>query len=465
MGKIQDLAPLTKKAVFYTWNQLLERAAVRPLRQSQGCSIEGLDLLYEHPEDVQDRDRCIVVAPCRNEAWYELLNRNKGSLRRIPIHELVPKGSHVPLQDPVPAIFWGRGHETARTPFVERQRRARVVFYADIVAATFFMLSRWEEFIVSERDRHGRFKARSSVAFKQDFLDRPIVDEYALVLKTWIAALAPWNVTTGRRFSVQLSHDVDHVRSSIRSIGGDLLRRPSLGKVARGLQHICWAKSDPHLQGCYQLADISERYGFKSAFYIKGSSPGPMDSGYDPSGRLIQRCLRDLASRGHELGFHAGYRTSDNLETFLAEKSRVEAALKIAPRGGRQHYLRFDVSSTWKLWEKGGFAYDSTVGYAQHEGFRCGTCHPYVPFIMADDRQCELREVPLIVMDGTLKSYRQLTPEIGERAIIRLARRCKSVGGVFTMLWHNSSTVRGWEAWFEMYRRVVCQLSRMVQSV
>ena len=91
-------------------------------------------------------------------------------------------------------------------------------------------------------------------------------------------------------------------------------------------------------------------------------------------------------------------------KSFLAEKSSVDSALKVVARGGRQHYLRFDVSSTWKFWEKGGFAYDSTVGYAEHEGFRCGTCHPYVPFIIDEDRVCRVQEVPLIVMDGTLRT-------------------------------------------------------------
>ena len=458
-------APLTENALLYSWGQLLERAGVGLVRNGRKCSIEGLDLLYEDPADVKDRDRCVVVAPCRNEAWHELLNRQERSLRRIPINQVVPQGARLQFHDSIPVMFWGRTHEGASTPFVERQGSTKVVFYADIVASTLFMLSRWEESVVSERDSHGRFLAQRSVAFRQGFLDRPIVDEYALVLRAWIEAIAPWTTFVRRRFSVKLSHDVDHVRSSIRSIGGDILRRPSLGRAVRGLQHMCWARSDPHLRGCYQLADISDKYGFKSAFYIKSSAPGSMDSGYDPNRRLIQRCLRDLAGRGHELGFHAGYRTFDNLEIFLAEKSSVDSALKVVARGGRQHYLRFDVSSTWKFWEKGGFAYDSTVGYAEHEGFRCGTCHPYVPFIIDEDRVCRVQEVPLIVMDGTLRTYRRLTPEAGERAIVGLGMRCKWVGGVFTMLWHNSSIVRGWEPWFEMYRRVVARLSRMVQSV
>ena len=145
-----------------------------------------------------------------------------------------------------------------------------MVFYADIVASTLFMLSRWEESVVSERDSHGRFLAQRSVAFRQGFLDRPIVDEYALVLRAWIEAIAPWTTFVRRRFSVKLSHDVDHVQIvDSEHRGGHTYDVQALAEPYAGLQHMCWARSDPHLRGCYQLADISDKYGFKSAFYIK----------------------------------------------------------------------------------------------------------------------------------------------------------------------------------------------------
>lgn len=48
----------------------------------------------------------------------------------------------------------------------------------DIFAASFFMLTRWEEYVNKARDSHNRFPATESLAYKQGFLDRPIVNEY-----------------------------------------------------------------------------------------------------------------------------------------------------------------------------------------------------------------------------------------------------------------------------------------------
>ena len=46
---------------------------------------------------------------------------------------------------------------------------------------------------------------------------------------------------------------------------------------------------------------------------------------------------------------------------------------------------------------------DSTIGYAQIEGFRCGTGDIFTVFDFLERRQMRLKRASLIVMDGTLK--------------------------------------------------------------
>lgn len=92
--------------------------------------------------------------------------------------------------------------------------------------------------------------------------------------------------------------------------------------------------------------------------------------------------------------------------------------------------------------------YDDTLGYADHEGFRCGTCHAYPLYDLEHDRPLEVVERPLLVMDGTLKEYRGLTrPEALER-LKALFTRCCAVEGDFVILWHNGCVFRDWTPWF-----------------
>ncbi|MGI6455407.1 MAG: hypothetical protein ACOX5R_07245 [bacterium] len=87
---------------------------------------------------------------------------------------------------------------------------------------------------------------------------------------------------------------------------------------------------------------------------------------------------------------------------------------------------------------------------------------PFKPFDIEQNRELDIVEIPLIVMEGTLRNYRNLTPEEGEERILTLAKRCKQVNGTFTLLWHNTSLQGDWKPWAEMYRRVLPQLAEMV---
>jgi hypothetical protein len=104
-----------------------------------------------------------------------------------------------------------------------------------------------------------------------------------------------------------------------------------------------------------------------------------------------------------------------------------------------------------------GLAYDSTVGYADRIGFRAGTCIPYRPWLFSLDRAANLLEIPLLVMDGTLLHYMGLSPEQSLDAVQELVARCRAVGGVFTLLWHNSSLLDPGAA--ALYRQLLDSLA------
>jgi hypothetical protein len=330
------------------------------------------------------------------------------------------------------------------------------------------MLTRWEETVTATRDEHGRFPATGSVAYKQGFLDRPIVDEYALILREWLKMLLPGWEPKPRPFSVKLSHDVDKIRRlaqwlpAAMTFGGDLLKRHSPSKAWQTASGWALPSRDPYLQGIQALAQVSEEHGLgNDAFNFMAADPSPLDSDYDLAMPRVRDCITRLRERGFEIGFHASYHTMNNPRQLAQEKARFESLTGEAQAGGRQHFLRFRVPDTWRHWEQAGLAYDSTMAYADCEGFRCGTCHPFHPFDVEQDRELTLWEQPLIVMDNTLRDYRALTPEQGQARILELARCCRRVEGTFTLLWHNSSLDGDWRPWVNVYQRVVRELAEM----
>ena len=53
----------------------------------------------------------------------------------------------------------------------------------DIFAASFYLISRYEEYLPHVKDDYGRFTAQESMAFKNNFLDQPVVDIWAYKFK------------------------------------------------------------------------------------------------------------------------------------------------------------------------------------------------------------------------------------------------------------------------------------------
>ncbi|MBN1260736.1 MAG: polysaccharide deacetylase family protein, partial [Anaerolineae bacterium] len=410
---VEPSPPLSVAALRYAWQQLAIRAGVRTSEYAEAKSeVLGIPLVYGAPPEHPQTSPALYVIPCAPESWQTLLERPGRSLIWLPPNELAPVGYAPPIMDPMPVLFWGNGYASGRKPFAERRADGSVIIYVDIVATTVFMLSRWEETVRPDRDEHDRFPATASVAFRQGFLERPIVDEYGLILQTWLKALCPDWQPLSRRFSVKFSHDIDHLRhfvsinNALRTLAHDVFKQRDFREfgdnlAAAVLQVVAPSKA-PYVQGISQLADISRRHGFEDdAFYFMTAPPGLYQNDYNAASRLVKACIRDLRAQGFEIGLHAGYHTLDNLDRLQEQKATLAALLGQLPKGGRQHYLRFRVPETWRNWEAAGLDYDATLSYATYAGFRCGTCHAFRPFDIEAQRVLGLWEHPLIAMDTT----------------------------------------------------------------
>jgi hypothetical protein len=301
-------------------------------------------------------------------------------------------------------------------------------------------LSRFEELQSNERDLHGRFLAAQSLALKHNFLQRPIVDEYGLALQQVIQSLLPGWRPLERKLRVNLSHDIDETgfpRSISNSLGHTLKRKQPFATL-RDLLGPAFGLRPSLLQAVFRITELSKHHGMASALYWKNSPKSEWDSGYDLSVKPVHEVVCRLKNEGMELGVHPSYYTFNDPHRLGDEVEHICEVLGERRVGGRQHFLRWH-PRTWRDWETCGLAYDSTVGFSDHIGFRAGTCVPYRPWSLELNREIDLLEIPLLAMDVTLAYYMRLAPEESVALLLQCAERCKIAGGVFTLLWHNRS--------------------------
>jgi hypothetical protein len=310
----------------------------------------------------------------------------------------------------------------------------------DILASIALTLSRFEEIISPVRDAHGRFPASASLACRHNYLDRPVVDEYGLALEQILTILMPGWQPAPRSLRVKLTHDIDEVGIpfNLRGALGHVVKRKAPLFCARDLLSLARGVEPAYLTLVRDICRLSIERSLHSALFWMAAAPGPYDAGYDVADSRIAGVMRWARDQGIEMGVHPGYETFLSPALLGEEVQRCRAALQNDRIGGRQHYLRWSPES-WLHWERCGLQYDSTVGFADHAGFRAGTCVPYLPWLWKENRRADVLEIPLIMMDATLvaEQYMALDADQIREIVKRLVRRCAVVGGVFTVLWHN----------------------------
>jgi hypothetical protein len=332
----------------------------------------------------------------------------------------------------------------------------------DLLGGIFYLLSRYEEVVSSDRDSLGRFPAKSAAQVKAGLIQRPLVNEYVELLWQVIKALWPQCERSQRQFQMMISHDIDHLafhrqysflrgikRATRACIDIDPLmayrfvssRRAVLGGDLT---------ADPFFT-LDELMDESESRGLAGTFYFMA---GGMGSKHDEDYRLIdpsvQQALKNILDRGHHLGVHPSFNTFNDPEAINREvnnlRSTVESfGLSQREWGARMHYLRWDTATTPGYLEASGITHDSTLGFAEQPGFRSGTCYEYPLYDFRNRRALGLRERPLMVMDCSVMDPRYLGYGTGPQAletIQKIKEECRRYNGDFSLLWHNTRVIR-----------------------
>lgn len=372
------------------------------------------------------------------------------------------------LGEPLPAP----GIATLPKPLIERQTDQAIIHY-DILGLTYWMLNRVEEIDRTDLDNHGRFPAIHSHAFKHDYLERPVVDEWLHVLGQVIRKQWPQVELKQQEFSMKVSHDVDSPslyqfkpwKTIIRMMAGHLLKRRDIKAFLQAPYIKLTAGKRLHPQDPHNtfdwLMDISEANNLTSAFYFICGTTSNMDADYQPEDPRIIKLMQQMHQRGHEIGLHPSYGTYQTPELIKKEADRLRTALQksgiVQPKfGGRMHYLRWEHPSTLQAWNDAGMAYDTTLSYADRPGFRCGSCYEYPAFSPVTQQALAIRIRPLIAMECTIIADRYMGLGYGaeaEKKFLELKDKCRKVEGCFTLLWHNSHFSN--QADFKMYQKVI----------
>jgi peptidoglycan/xylan/chitin deacetylase (PgdA/CDA1 family) len=166
---------------------------------------------------------------------------------------------------------------------------------------------------------------------------------------------------------------------------------------------------------------------------------------------LLQNELGKILERGWEVGLHGGYFAYNDPKRIIIQRDRLEKITGKKIKGYRNHFLRFEVPTTWELLQIAGFKYDATFGYSDTIGFRNGMCHPFHPYNRQSETFIQIIEIPLMLMDVSLVKM-QIPPSQAWNKIRMLLDSVHRNRGAVSILWHNN---RMDGEWLRLYTKIL----------
>lgn len=333
----------------------------------------------------------------------------------------------------------------------------KVTTRADIIAGTFFLITRYEEYIRPEvRDCHGRFPGKQSLPYRAGFLHRPIVEEYGVLLRRWLreAGLPVTEPEKGIRM-VYLTHDVDcpwrytYRLQRLLSMGKDCIVRRDFVSAGKKLLRF-WGK-DPFLEAFDWLKEqdgtVLQKLGKEQCqviyFLLCAKGRAPDDCAYSQKTEKTKKLLAHLKD-GAQLGLHTCYYSGMHPENLDEDVGIFRTLTGQLPVQNRYHFLTCREPGDLRALYSAGITDDYTFAYAEVAGFRLGTCRA-VRWIDAEAMEITgLTLHPMTIMECTLEreGYMNLNEDEAVAQSIALLDQVYEHSGEVTLLWHNTSVAR-----------------------
>lgn len=332
----------------------------------------------------------------------------------------------------------------------------------DVFAAAFYHVSRYEEYLEFEKDEHSRFNAKQSDAFKNNYLQFPVVNIWALKIKEILSTRFPTLTFKTPSFNFLPTIDVDSAyafknKGISRAMGGLLksVQNRNFQELMQRMRVIAGREPDPFDTFDLQFS-LQKKYNYRALYFFLLADYGFNDKNIPYNNRHFQQLIRKIADYA-DVGIHPSYASFSQEGLLQIEIDRLQNIIKSEITSSRQHFLRLHFPATYQNLINADITNDFTMGYADVAGFRASICTAYPFYDLSQDMPTNLIVHPFALMDGTLSDYMNLSAHQASDVINKLMDEVYKVGGTFIPVWHNPTFAFNEpnNNWLEVFEKMV----------
>jgi len=329
----------------------------------------------------------------------------------------------------------------------------------DPFASSFFMLSRYEEYLPQIKDKFGRFEAKESFAFKNGFLNKPVVDIWSNMIKEEVVNYYPKFHFPNKSYRFLNTIDIDNAyayleKGWLRNLGGffrDVIQRRNPLKRLK----VIFTKKDPY-DTFNQLLYLHKQYNLNTTFFFLLADYGINDKNVPVTSRRLISQIQQVSDYCN-VGLHTSFASLSKNKKLKLELNRLMDIIHTEVLYTRQHFIKLDIPRMYRNLVKFGVKHDFSMGFASKPGFRAGTCNPYLFYDLDLENETDLSIHPFVIMDVTLNDYMNLSPSESLSLIKEIINEVKNVNGDFISIWHNESLnfQDRWSGWKGVYEEMI----------
>ena len=334
-------------------------------------------------------------------------------------------------------------------------------FPFDIFAATFYLISRYEEYLPHTLDEYGRYAHQNSLAYKNNFLQIPIiniwVNDFATELKKQFNSIK----FLPKAYSFLPTYDIDMAwsyknKGLLRNVGG-FVKKPTISR----LKTLLGLQKDPF--DCYTfLQELHTKYKLLPIYFILvAEQNGQYDKNILPSNLQFQQLIQLLAQQ-FSIGLHPSWSSNNKMNTLKNEKQILEKITNSTIKKSRQHYIKFSLPHGYQQLLDTGILEDYSMGYGSINGFRASVASPFFWYNLKTETTTALRIYPFCFMDANCFYEQKLTLKQSYEELLHYYNIVHQVHGQFIPIFHNSflGNINEFKGWLPLYQQFIAQVEQ-----
>ncbi len=314
----------------------------------------------------------------------------------------------------------------------------------DMFGASFWILTRFEEYLPFKTDKHNRFNYKSSLAYQYDFVKTPIINLWITELQNFLKELFPALIFKNHSYSFISTIDIDNAfkfkyKGLVRAFAGylaDLISK-NFADIKNRFQVIVGKKHDPF--DCYQfLIEAHKKKDIQAIYFFLLGDYGPNDKNHSATNLEFQSLIKSLADYS-AVGIHPSYGSNNKNQQLKIEISRLSNIIHRTITISRQHYSMLNFPSTYQNLLQAGIQRDFSMGYTNLNGFRASYCYPFKWYNLSNEMLTPLTINPFCIAENTLKYFAHKESKTLMDLALPIISEVKKYNGQLISIFHNDT--------------------------